>query len=62
VTGPHRAAAFQRLDRAVDLGPTPIVPVAFIAGTPQLFSQRVGCHRFLPQYSGLVDFASLCLT
>ncbi|MDX6573048.1 MAG: hypothetical protein QOC86_2204 [Gaiellales bacterium] len=62
VTGPRRAAAFQRLDRAVDLGPTPIVPVAFIAGTPQLFSQRVGCHRFLPQYSGLVDFASLCLT
>jgi hypothetical protein len=39
----------------------PAVPLAFFAGTPQLFSQRVGCHTFLPQYNGLVDFASLCL-
>jgi ABC-type transport system substrate-binding protein/class 3 adenylate cyclase/tRNA A-37 threonylcarbamoyl transferase component Bud32 len=60
-TGTGRAAAYARLDRALAEGPTPAVPVVYIAGTPQLFSKRVGCHTFLPQYSGLVDFAALCL-
>jgi ABC-type transport system substrate-binding protein len=60
-TGAGRPAAYARLDRALAEGPTPAVPVVYIAGTPQLFSKRVGCHTFLPQYSGLVDFASLCL-
>ena len=42
-------------------GPTPAVPLMFAAGTPQLFSKRIGCHTFLPQYNGIVDFSSLCL-
>jgi peptide/nickel transport system substrate-binding protein len=61
VTGARRPAVYERLDRRLALGPTPTVPLAFMAGTAQLFSKRVGCHTFLPQYSGLVDFASLCL-
>jgi ABC-type transport system substrate-binding protein len=60
-TGAARPAAYERLDRELALGPVPSVPLVFIAGTPQLFSQRVACHTFLPQYNGLVDFASLCL-
>ena len=60
-TGTGRPAAYARLDRALVEGPTPAIPVVYIAGTPQLFSKRVACHTFLPQYSGLVDFASLCL-
>ena len=61
VTGTRRPAVYERLDRDLALGPTPAVPLAFMAGTAQLFSERVGCHTFLPQYAGLVDFASLCL-
>jgi ABC-type transport system substrate-binding protein/class 3 adenylate cyclase/tRNA A-37 threonylcarbamoyl transferase component Bud32 len=61
LTGARRPAAYERLDHELALGPVPAVPLAFFAGTPQLFSQRVGCHTFLPQYNGLVDFASLCL-
>jgi ABC-type transport system substrate-binding protein/class 3 adenylate cyclase/tRNA A-37 threonylcarbamoyl transferase component Bud32/streptogramin lyase len=61
VTGRGRPAAYARLDHELGHGPTPAVPLVFVAGTPQLFSARVACHTFLPQYNGLVDFASLCL-
>ena len=50
-TGAGRAAAYSRLDRALAEGPTPAVPVVYLAGTPQLFSKRIGCHTFLPQYT-----------
>jgi ABC-type transport system substrate-binding protein/class 3 adenylate cyclase/tRNA A-37 threonylcarbamoyl transferase component Bud32/streptogramin lyase len=61
VQGAARPAAYRQLDRELALGPVPAVPLSFSAGSPQLFSSRIGCHSFVPQFYGLVDFASLCL-
>ena len=59
--GEARVRAYQRLDRALADGPTPVIPLAVDNSPPQLFSARVTCRTFLPMFFSLVDPTSLCI-
>jgi ABC-type transport system substrate-binding protein/class 3 adenylate cyclase/tRNA A-37 threonylcarbamoyl transferase component Bud32/DNA-binding beta-propeller fold protein YncE len=61
VTGPARAATFRALDRRISRVDVPLAVTMSQLGRPVFVSERVGCLRLLPLYSGLPDVASLCL-
>ena len=61
VQGEARPQAYRRLDRALAQGPLPLTAISVGFGSPQLFSARVTCRKFLPFYNGSVDPTTLCL-
>jgi hypothetical protein len=61
VQGPGRAAAYRKLDRDLATHELPVTGLTVNVSPPQLFSARVSCHTFLPQFAGLADPTSLCL-
>lgn len=61
VAGPDRARVFARLDRRLAREDVPLIVLAAIGGRPVFFSERVGCHTFLPMFGGMPDLTSLCL-
>ncbi len=59
--GEARARAFAALDLGLARGPVPMLALEHVGNSPQLFSARVGCHEFLPQFGGIADIASFCV-
>jgi hypothetical protein len=61
VSGPSRPRVFEQLDRRLAGGDVPLLVYAAAGGRPVFFSERVGCHTFLPLFGGMPDLTSLCL-
>jgi serine/threonine-protein kinase len=61
VTGPRRTQVFRALDRRISEVDVPVAVHTQHLGVPLLFSDRVGCRRYLPLWDGLPDLAALCL-
>jgi hypothetical protein len=61
VTGPKRVEVFSQLDRRLARTEVPLIVYAAVGGRPVFFSERVGCHTFLPMFGGMPDLTSLCL-
>jgi peptide/nickel transport system substrate-binding protein len=58
---PERARAYAKLDMSLVRDAAPVAVGFGSPGVPQLFSRRVGCQTFLPEFAGWVDFSALCL-
>ena len=61
VTGVNRARVFSRIDQRFARSDVPVIVYAALGGRPVFFSERVGCHTFLPMFGGMPDLTSLCL-
>ena len=61
VGGTARAAAYRQLVAQMFRQSPPAAVFASQNGPPQLFSSRIGCQVFRPQYGGYVDLPALCI-
>jgi ABC-type transport system substrate-binding protein/class 3 adenylate cyclase len=53
----RRDAVYARLDADLARGPAPLMVLGSLAGTPQLYSARLGCEHYA---YGRLDLATLC--